>query len=60
MYGIYCGRKITPFHYQEMALRYPIELVTLFSSWELKSIYILYQNSIASLVRMQHPMSVCK
>lgn len=60
MYDIYCGRKYTVFHYQEMALRSPVELVTLFSSWELQSIYFLYQNQIASQARMQHPVSAWK
>lgn len=52
--------KIQSFHWQEIALRYPVELVTMLSAWELQSIYFLYQNQMVSKLRMQHPPSACK
>lgn len=49
------AEKIQSFHWQETALRYPIEFVTMLSSWELQSIYFLYQNQTVPKFRMQHP-----
>lgn len=54
------AEKIQSFPWQEIVLRYPIELVTMLSSWELQSIYFLYQNRMVSELRMQHPASACK
>lgn len=54
------AEKIQSFHWQEIAPRYPIELVTMFSSGELQSIYFLYQSQMVSKLRMQHPASACK
>lgn len=54
------AEKRQPFYRQEIALKYPIELVTMLSSWELQSIHFLYQNQMVSKLRMQHPASACK